>query len=70
MGIRLGNINAESNWREMEIFRVYRFSVYVAFGFPPIALRACRTMRRFQYDSNCMILFAITCDSDNYQEES
>ena len=50
-------------WKLLE----YIGLVSIAFGIPPIALKVYRTFRRFQYDSNCMMLFAITCDSDNYQ---
>jgi Zn2+/Cd2+-exporting ATPase len=32
--------------------------VSVAFGIPPIALKAIRTLRRFQFDTNCLMLFA------------
>jgi Cd2+/Zn2+-exporting ATPase len=31
----------------------------VAFGLPPIALKASHTLRRFQLDANCLMLFAI-----------
>lgn len=31
----------------------------VAFGLPPIALKACMTLRRFHFDVNCMMLFAV-----------
>lgn len=30
----------------------------VAFGLPPIALKASYTLRRFQFDANCLMLFA------------
>jgi Cd2+/Zn2+-exporting ATPase len=30
----------------------------VAFGLPPIAKKAIRTLRRFQFDANCLMLFA------------
>lgn len=32
--------------------------VAVIFGLPPIAIKAFRTMRRFQFDANCLMLFA------------
>jgi cation transport ATPase len=32
--------------------------VSVAFGLPPIALKAFRTMRRIQFDTNCLMFFA------------
>jgi Zn2+/Cd2+-exporting ATPase len=32
--------------------------VSVAFGLPPIAMKAFRTMRRFQFDANCLMFFA------------
>ena len=50
-------------WKLLE----YIGLVSVAFVIAPIALKVYRTFRRFQYDSNCMMIFAITCDSDNYQ---
>ncbi len=31
----------------------------VAFGLPPIAMKALRTLRRFHFDVNCMMLFAV-----------
>lgn len=30
----------------------------VAFGLPPIAIKALRTLRRYQFDTNCLMLFA------------
>lgn len=30
----------------------------VAFGVPPIAIKAFRTLRRYQFDTNCLMLFA------------
>ena len=32
--------------------------VSVAFGIPPIALKAFRTLRRYQFDTNCLMFFA------------
>lgn len=32
--------------------------VSVAFGLPPIAMKASRTLRRCQFDANCLMLFA------------
>ena len=32
--------------------------VSVAFGIPPIAVKAFRTMRRYQFDTNCLMFFA------------
>ena len=42
----------------------------VAFGIPPIALKAYRTLRRFQFDSNCMMFFAVAgaCGLQDYPE--
>lgn len=31
----------------------------VAFGLPPIAMKALRTLRRFHFDVNCMMFFAV-----------
>lgn len=33
--------------------------VSIAFGLPPIALKAWSTLRRFQFDTNCLMLFAV-----------
>lgn len=32
--------------------------VSIAFGIPPIALKAFRTLRRYQFDTNCLMFFA------------
>ena len=45
----------------MEITREYLkyvALVSIAFGLPPIAMKAFRTMRRLQFDANCLMLFA------------
>lgn len=42
------------NWEYLK----YVGLLSVAFGLPPIAMKAFRTMRRFQFDANCMMLFA------------
>jgi cation transport ATPase len=42
------------NWHYLE----YLALVSVALGIPKIALKAIATLRRFQFDTNCMMLFA------------
>lgn len=43
------------NWDYLK----YLALLSVAFGLPPIAMKACMTLRRFQFDVNCMMLFAV-----------
>lgn len=54
------------NWEHLK----YVGLVSVAFGIPPIALKAYRTLRRFQFDSNCMMFFAVAgaCGLQDYPE--
>eukprot|EP00566_Odontella_aurita_P003386 CAMPEP_0113583338 /NCGR_PEP_ID=MMETSP0015_2-20120614/32457_1 /TAXON_ID=2838 /ORGANISM="Odontella" /LENGTH=1507 /DNA_ID=CAMNT_0000488195 /DNA_START=371 /DNA_END=4894 /DNA_ORIENTATION=- /assembly_acc=CAM_ASM_000160 len=42
------------NWEYLK----YVGLLSVVLGLPPIAMKACRTLRRFQFDANCMMLFA------------
>ena len=37
----------------------YAALLSVVFGLPPIAVKACTTLRRCQFDVNCMMLFAV-----------
>ena len=43
------------NWDYLK----YLALLSVMLGLPPIAMKACRTLRRFQFDVNCMMLFAV-----------
>ncbi len=42
------------NWMHLKYVALFS----VAFGLPPIALKAYRTLRRLHFDVNCMMLFA------------
>jgi copper chaperone CopZ len=44
----------DGNWEYLK----YAGLVSVAFGLPPIAMKASRTLRRCQFDANCLMLFA------------
>ena len=43
------------NWEYLK----YVALLSVAFGLPPVAIKACKTLRRLRFDVNCMILFAV-----------
>jgi Cd2+/Zn2+-exporting ATPase len=43
------------NWDYLKYFAL----LSVTFGLPPIAIKACVTLRRFHFDVNSMMLFAV-----------
>ncbi|KAL7540531.1 hypothetical protein ACHAXR_012232 [Thalassiosira sp. AJA248-18] len=50
----LSLIDSSSNWDYLK----YVALLSVAFGLPPIAVKALRTLRRLHFDVNCMMFFA------------
>ncbi|GAX29128.1 hypothetical protein FisN_7Hh274 [Fistulifera solaris] len=47
-------LSAVEGWRKLE----YAGLLSVFFGLPPVALKALRTLQRFEFDANCMMVVA------------
>lgn len=56
---RLNRLIASSISFDYREYLKYVALLSVAFGIPGIAIKAFHTMRRFMFDSNCLMLFAV-----------